>query len=127
LITLFISLIAVFLSGLILTVFGLGNDAQVMEIGINYLRIVGACCLIFSIGFVSNGVINGAGHTIITMVFSLLSLWVLRIPLAGILSRTGLGITGIWIGIALSFFGFSSASLGYYLTGRWENTVLRPR
>ncbi len=125
-ITLVISLIAVFLSGLILTMFGLGNDARVMEIGINYLRIVGACYLIFSIGFVSNGVINGAGHTVITMMFSLLSLWVLRIPLAGILSRTGLGITGIWVGIALSFFGFSSASLSYYLTGRWKKRSLDP-
>ncbi len=125
-ITLFISLIAFFLSSLILTMFGLGNDARVMEIGINYLKIVGACYVVFSIGFVSNGVINGAGHTLVTMMFSFLSLWVFRIPLAWSLSRTGLGITGIWIGIALSFFGFSSVSLGYYLTGRWKKGLLDP-
>jgi MATE family, multidrug efflux pump len=126
-ITLLISLIAVFLSGQILTLFGLGKDARVMEIGINYLHIVGACYLIFTIGFVSNGVINGAGHTLITMLFSLLSLWVFRIPLSWTLSRTELGITGIWVGIALSFFGFSSASLSYYLTGKWKKTVLGSR
>lgn len=125
-ITLFISLIAVFLSGTILTLFGLGRDAQVMEIGISYLRIVGSCYIIFTIGFVSNGVINGAGHTLKTMVFSLLSLWVFRIPLAWILSRTGLGITGLWVGIALSFFGFSAISLGYYLTGRWKKRRIGP-
>ena len=125
-ITLFISLIAFFLSSLILTLFGLGNDARVMEVGINYLKIVGACYVVFSIGFVSNGVINGAGHTLVTMMFSFLSLWVFRIPLAWSLSRTGLGITGIWIGIALSFFGFSAVSLGYYLTGRWKKGLLDP-
>ena len=97
-----------------------------MEIGINYLKIVGACYVVFSIGFVSNGVINGAGHTLVTMMFSFLSLWVFRIPLAWSLSRTGLGITGIWIGIALSFFGFSAVSLGYYLTGRWKKGLLDP-
>ncbi len=119
-ITLVISLIAVFLSTLILTLFGLGNDARVMEIGISYLHIVGACYPIFTLGFISNGVINGAGRTFITMMFTLLSLWAFRIPLAASLSRTGLGITGIWVGIALSFFAFSSASLSYYFTGRWK-------
>jgi putative MATE family efflux protein len=126
-ITLIISLIAVFLSGQILTLFGLGNNAQVMEIGTRYFRIVGTCYVIFTIGFVSNGVINGAGHTLRTMMFSLLSLWVFRIPLAWSLSRTSLGITGLWVGIALSFFGFSAISLGYYLTGRWKKTRIGPR
>jgi putative MATE family efflux protein len=118
--TLFISLIAVFLSGPLLTLFGLGNDLQVMKIGTGYLQIVGAGYVIFTLGFVSNGVINGAGRTLMTMTFSLLSLWVFRIPIAWSLSRTALGITGLWVGIVLSFFGFSSLSLGYYLSGRWQ-------
>ena len=41
-ITIFISLIVVFLSKLILIMFGLGNDAEVMKIGITYLHIVGS-------------------------------------------------------------------------------------
>jgi Na+-driven multidrug efflux pump len=88
---------------------------------------VGTCYIIFTIGFVSNGVINGAGHTLKTMMFSLFSLWVFRIPLAWALSRTALGITGLWVGIALSFFGFSAISFGYYLTGRWKRMHITPR
>ncbi|HMK66769.1 MAG TPA: MATE family efflux transporter, partial [Thermodesulfobacteriota bacterium] len=122
--TLLISLMAVFLSGPILTLFGLGNDRQVMQIGTGYLQIVGAGYVVFTLGFISNGVINGAGRTLMTMTFSLLSLWVFRIPMAWSLSRTGLGITGLWVGIVLSFFGFSLMSLGYYLSGRWQKKGL---
>jgi putative MATE family efflux protein len=125
-ITLSIALMAVFLSGLILAMFGLAGDAKVMAIGTTYLHIIGACYPVFTLGFVSNGVINGSGRTLTTMIFSLLSLWVLRIPLSWGLSRTGLGITGIWVGIALSFFGFSSISLAYYFTGRWKKKRLAP-
>ena len=66
--------------------FGLGDDARVMDIGVSYLRIVGSCYIFFAIMFISNGVINGAGHTMMTMAFSLLSLWLVRVPAAWLLS-----------------------------------------
>jgi putative MATE family efflux protein len=123
-ITILISIIAVFFSKLILTVFGLGDDAKVMEIGITYLRIVGSCYLIFAIMFISNGVINGAGHTIMTMIFSLLSLWLVRVPFSWLLTKTSLGITGIWIAIVLSFAVTLVVSLAYYFSGRWKKTAI---
>jgi len=122
--TIFISLIVVFLSKPILIMFGLGNDANVMDIGITYLHIVGSCYVFFSIMFISNGIINGAGHTIITMVFSLLSLWVIRVPFSWLLSKTSLGITGIWVAAALSFVVIMIVSLAYYFSGRWKNSVI---
>jgi len=123
-ITILISLIVVFLSKLILTMFGLGDDAKVMDIGITYLRIVGSCYIFFAIMFISNGVINGAGHTIITMVFSLLSLWVIRVPFSWLLSKTSLGITGIWVAVSLSFAITMIVSLTYYFSGRWKRLVI---
>jgi putative MATE family efflux protein len=123
-ITILISLTVVFLSRLILMMFGLGGDAQVMGIGVSYLRIVGSSYLCFAIMYVSNGVINGAGHTIITMTFSLLSLWLVRVPFAWLLSRTGLGITGIWVASALSFVVTMAISLTYYFSGRWKKSTI---
>lgn len=122
-ITIFISLIVVFLSRPILIIFGLGNDADVMNIGISYMRIVGSCYVFFSIMSISSGVINGAGHTIITMFFTFLSLWAIRVPLAWLLSKTYLGLTGIWIAMSLSFFITMIISLIYYYSGRWKKTV----
>jgi putative MATE family efflux protein len=123
-ITLLISLIAVFLSKIILIMFGLGNDAAVMQIGITYLRIVGSCYIFFAVMFISNGVINGAGHTMITMIFSLLSLWLIRVPFSWLLSKTSLGITGIWVSVALSFVVVMIVSLVYYSSGRWKKSVV---
>jgi putative MATE family efflux protein len=123
-ITLCISLIVVFFSKLILTMFGLGDDEKVMEIGMTYLRIVGSCYIFFAVMFISNGVINGAGHTMITMTFSLLTLWLVRVPISWLLSKTSLGITGIWIAIALSFSATMVVSLTYYFSGRWKKSVI---
>jgi Na+-driven multidrug efflux pump len=105
--------------------FGLGGDLAVMRIGVNYLRIVGSCYIFFAVMFISNGVINGAGHTIITMTFSLLSLWFIRVPGSWFLSRkTSLGITGIWISVAFSFLFVMVISLAYYYSGRWKKDVI---
>ena len=123
-ITILISILVVTLSRLILIMFGLGDDIRVMDIGISYLRIAGSCYIFFAIMFISNGVINGAGHTLITMVFTLLSLWIIRVPLAWFLSKTGLGIAGIWIAVACSFFVTMIISLTYYFSGRWRKSTI---
>lgn len=123
-ITILVSITVVTLSRYVLIMFGLGDDVRVMDIGTSYLRIAGSCYIFFAIMFISNGVINGAGHTIITMVFTLLSLWIIRVPLAWFLSKTSLGISGIWIAIASSFFVTMIVSLSYYFSGRWKKSVI---
>jgi putative MATE family efflux protein len=125
-ITILISLVVVLFSRAILMMFGLGEDPRVMEIGVGYLRIVGACYLFFAIMFISNGVINGAGHTTVTMIFTLLSQWLVRVPASWALSKTDLGLHGIWIAVALSFAVTMSISLLYYFSGRWKRpTVIK--
>ena len=122
--TLVISLVAVCLSTYILRMFGLGGDLKVMEIGSSYLRIVGASYILVGIMFVSGGVINGSGHTLVTMVFSILSFWAIRVPGAWLLSKTGLGITGIWISVAASFAVGMLMTLVYYYSGGWRKAVV---
>jgi putative MATE family efflux protein len=123
-ITIPISFIAVFLSKIILIMFGLGNDPAVMQIGTNYLRIVGSCYIFLAVMLISNGIINGSGHTIITMIFAILSLWIIRVPFSWLLSKTSLGITGIWIAVSLSFVVMMIVSLTYYSSGKWKRSVI---
>jgi Na+-driven multidrug efflux pump len=104
--------------------FGLGNNAAVMKIGVTYLRIVGSCYIFLAVMFISNGITNGSGHTMITMFFSLMSLWLIRVPFSWLLSKTSLGITGIWVAIALSFLVMMIVSLAYYSSGRWKKSVI---
>ncbi len=60
----------------------------------------------------------------ITMFFTLVSLWCVRVPLSWVLMKTGLGITGIWIAVASSFIVAMTISFVYYLSGRWKHSVI---
>lgn len=99
------------------------KDKTVIDLGVVYLRMVGPAFLFVALLFVSNGIINGSGHTIITMIFTLVSLWAVRVPVAAWLSHTSLGIRGIWIAICASFCITSIISLSYYASGRWKKTI----
>ena len=60
----------------------------------------------------------------VTMVFSLVSLYAVRVPLAAFLSRhTALGVNGVWIAMAAGFVVTASVNYLYYLSGRWKKTA----
>lgn len=101
------------------------QEPEVLEIGVDYLRIVGSSYIFFAIMFISNGIINGAGHTITTMIFSLIALWFVRVPVSELLSRTSLKTHGIWIAIVISFATSMVISLIYYFSGRWKKPVIK--
>lgn len=100
------------------------NDADVIHIGVMYLRIIGPALVFAAIMFVSNGVINGAGHTLTTLVFTILALWGVRVPMAAILMHTKLGINGIWISFAIGFFAVMVLSIYWYFSGKWKKMVI---
>jgi putative MATE family efflux protein len=98
----------------------------VLDIGVQYLHIVAPCYLLFALMFVSAGVVNGAGQTIIPMLLTLISLWVVRVPGAWYLSQhTRLQIKGIWIAMAAGFVVTAVVSYLYYLTGRWKKAAAK--
>ncbi len=122
-ITLTISAIAFLFPRVLLSMFV--HEQPVLDIGIGYLRIVGGTYIFFAIMFATNGIINGSGHTFITMVFSLLGLWAVRVPLSAVLSKTGIGIKGIWVAIVASYFVIMCISLAYYFSGHWKKPVIK--
>jgi Na+-driven multidrug efflux pump len=73
--------------------------------------------------FIANGVLRGAGDTLIPMFITLMGLWIIRIPVAYFLSRH-IGINGIWWGVPAAWFVGSLLSTLYYLTGRWKRKVI---
>jgi Na+-driven multidrug efflux pump len=49
------------------------------------------------------GAFRGAGNTMITMVLSIVSLWIVQFPLAYVLSHNGsLGEIGVWLSFPIS-------------------------
>lgn len=99
------------------------NDEEVIQIGIEYIDVVAPFYIIFSVMFVLNGVLRGAGATLIPMFITLIALWAIRIP-ASYLMAEEWGRIGIWWGIPIGWaFGMGLAFI-YYLTGNWKNKAV---
>lgn len=99
------------------------DNPEVIEIGYAYLVIVSSFYIVFSAMFVTNGVLRGAGDTLIPMFITLVSLWFLRIPLSHFLSLR-MGTDGIWWGIPIAWLFGLLASYIYYRTGRWKRKAV---
>ena len=101
------------------------RDADVVATGSSYLRAIAIGYLMFAVMFVSNGVVNGSGHTGATTVFTLIGFWGVRVPLAAWLSSRLGRVEGIWYAIVVSLAVGTLISLGYYYSGRWKRPVIR--
>ena len=95
-------------------------DEDVIAEGYRYLLICGPFYFLFSAMFSFTGLFRGAGDTVPTMIISLFSLWLFRIPCAYIFSHLWGGI-GVWISIPVGWLFGLIFSLLYYRYGKWRN------
>ncbi|MDN5304524.1 MAG: hypothetical protein PWP46_1410 [Fusobacteriaceae bacterium] len=89
------------------------KDSKTIEVGINYLRIIGLSQIFMCIEIVTNAAFSGIGKPKIPSSISIGITW-LRIPFAFILSSDSLfELNGVWISIALTSVikGILSSSL----------------
>lgn len=77
------------------------HEADVIPVAVDYLRIVGYGEAFLCVELMAVGAISGLGNTKLCSIISIL-LTGLRIPLALVLSRTELGICGIWWALTLT-------------------------
>jgi putative MATE family efflux protein len=98
---------------------------DIIRIGTEYLLIVSMFYLVFNGMFIFNGVLRGAGDTLIPMFITLVSLWGLRIPIAHFLSGIeSIGEKGIWWAIPIAWFFGMVASFIYYRSGNWRKKAV---
>ncbi|NLY10767.1 MAG: MATE family efflux transporter [Firmicutes bacterium] len=104
------------------------TDANVLAVGTMYLRILSFAYVAFALMFTFGGVLRGAGDTIPTMLVTLISLWMIRIPLAYYLSTIrGLGERGAFLAIMFSPMVGVLLNYIYYKTGYWKRHKLTER
>ncbi len=99
------------------------DDTEVIRLGDQYLTIVSLFYIFFTLMFIYNGIMRGAGDTVWPMFFSLFSLWIIRVPIAYFLSRE-IGPSGIWWSIPASWIIGLALSFGYYKSGRWKKKTV---
>lgn len=93
------------------------TDPTSLELGANYMRIIGFSQLFMCMELMTVGAFNGIGKTYIPPIFSII-FTALRIPMAIVLSGS-FGLNGVWMSIALS-----SVLKGIILVG-WFKITLR--
>jgi putative MATE family efflux protein len=98
------------------------KDVNVIRMGHEYLVIVSSFYIMFSGMFTISGVMSGSGDTIVPMIITLFSLWIIRIPLSWFLSAK-FGIIGIWWAIPIAWTIGLIFSYIYYKTGKWKTKV----
>lgn len=99
------------------------TDEEVVRIGFEYLRIVAFAYVAQTIMFVFSGVIRGAGEAFFPMLMTLTAMWIVRIPLAFVLSVFW-GTSGIWWAIDIGFGVGMSGTILYYIFGSWHSKEL---
>ena len=94
------------------------QEEQAILYGVDYLQILGVSQLFMCIEITTTGAFNGLGKTIppsiIGIVFN-----AARIPLAIILSRTSLGLNGVWWAISISSIFKGILLCGWYLKAQY--------
>ncbi len=120
-ISLSITIIAVIFAGPLFRLFT--DNPEVVEIGKQYIYIVTPFYVIFSTMFIFNGVLRGAGATLIPMIITILALWGIRVPISWFLSNE-IGSNGIWWGIPIAWVFGVSCTFIYYLSGSWKKKAV---
>lgn len=97
------------------------QEVRVIDIGMNYLKIVSLCYIFLGLNFLFAGILRGAGEIWVNTLITALGFFGIRVPLAAYLSSMpALGSSGIWIAIAISFSLSCIMNGSYYATGRWK-------
>ncbi len=103
------------------------RELPVVDLTVDYIRIVAFTYFTFSVMNVLQSIVRGAGDTFYMMVFSLVGLIIVRYPLALWLSKTALQERGIWLGILLSTVVGLTMNYLYYRSGRWKRLTILPK
>ncbi len=97
------------------------SDPSMIEVAAPYLRIAAISYAFFGFTNVIQSCVTGAGDTVFPLIVSLLSVWIIQVPLSIFLSRIdSLNIYGVRWAIATSTILTSIALLIYFRAGRWK-------
>nr|WP_297299894.1 MATE family efflux transporter [uncultured Brachyspira sp.] len=95
------------------------KDMQVFEYAKSYIYTIMPIFIFYSVMFVCNGIINGAGKTIVIMAFSTTTTLVLRTILAYALSPN-FGLVGIWLSMGICYIINTFFSMYYLKSNKWQ-------
>jgi len=96
-------------------------NPEIIKFGVSYLRIVAFAQVFIGLSMSLGGAFRGAGDTKSLMFVTIISLWMIQIPLALFLSvYLKWGATGIWWGITISAICEAAITTFWFRLGKWK-------
>ncbi|SEH11952.1 putative efflux protein, MATE family [Natronorubrum sediminis] len=99
--------------------------AETLEYGVTYLRYAAFGFVFMGVMQVILGAFRGAGNTKTALVFSVLGLWIVRVPVTYVLIFVAdWGTTGIWLGVVIGDIVGALAAVAWFSRGTWKASLL---
>ncbi|MEW6080882.1 MAG: MATE family efflux transporter [Bacillota bacterium] len=100
------------------------GDPVVAGQGAMLLRIVAFSQVFTGIGHTLAGALRGAGDTRTVFLVTVAASWGVRVAMAALMVRMGLGLTGAWIAILLDWIVQAAGTAWFFRRGKWKGMVL---
>lgn len=105
----------------IISVFNEAGDEAVAEAGIAYLRINALVEAFLALAIVMRGGLDGAGDTRPPLYYTILSQWLIRLPLSyALVMSLNMGINGAWYAMAFSTVIQGILTANRFRSNRWK-------
>ena len=101
------------------------GQTQIIQAGVHYLRIEGACYIGIGVLFLLYGYYRAVERPAMSVVLTIASLGT-RVALAYALSATALGVTGIWLSVPIGWALADGIGIGYYFFLQKQGREVRP-
>ena len=108
-----------------LATFFVPNEPKTILASTQFIKILSVGFGFLAVIQVLNGTFRGAGDTMITMIFSMISIWILRFPIAYYLSNyTDLHEVGIWYSFPADILIGFTLTVIWFKKGTWKTKKL---
>jgi len=101
------------------------QDPALIAAGVSYLRFFSFDFLFVPFVFCIDGFLAGGGHTLFSLMNSIASAVLLRVPVCYVLAITlNMGLKGVGLGVPIASLGCLVAAVVFLMTGRWKVNVV---
>ncbi len=103
----------------------LDADESVVQMGVNFIRIVSLAFGFMGAQLSMVGAFRGSGNTVESMIFTIIGVWVIQFPFAVIVSDfESFGHRGIWWSFPVAYVVPAIITFTWYQTGKWKHKKL---
>jgi len=97
------------------------GETETIQVSALFIKIMALSFGFIGIQMSLNGLFRGSGNTMISMILSIVSLWVLRFPIAYLLSmHTHFAEVGIWMAFPIANIIAATMAIIWFAKGTWK-------